>query len=174
MEIKTIKVGYLQTNCYLLIKNNTCLVVDPGDEFNKILESIGNLKVLGILITHNHFDHIGALELLKKEYNVKAYDYNNLKEQEYKIGDFKFEVIYTLGHSNDSITYYFKEDNLMLVGDFIFFCSIGRTDLETGNIKEMEKSLLKIKKYPNDTKLYPGHGVSTTLLYEKENNYFLQ
>ena len=61
MEIRRIVTGYLDENCYLLIENNTCLVVDPGDDYLKIKEEIGNNKVLGILITHSHVDHIGAL-----------------------------------------------------------------------------------------------------------------
>ena len=61
MDIKTVVTGYLDENCYILIKNNTCLVVDPGDDYQKIKEEVGDNKVLGVLITHSHFDHIGAL-----------------------------------------------------------------------------------------------------------------
>ena len=61
MDIKCVVTGYLDENCYLIIKNNTCLVVDPGDDFIEIKEAIGDNKVLGVLITHSHFDHIGAL-----------------------------------------------------------------------------------------------------------------
>ena len=62
----------------------------------------------------------------------------------------------------------------MFTGDFLFKETIGRTDLPSGNQNEMFKSLNKIKSYPGDTKIYPGHGPSTTLKYEKENNYFLK
>lgn len=174
MKIKTLVVGQLQTNCYLLIKDNACLIIDPGDEFTKIKDQIGSFNVLGILITHHHFDHVGALKPLQKLYNVKVYEYSNLKEQEYEIGPFKFEVIYTLGHSNDSVTYYFKKEKIMFVGDFIFASSIGRTDLDTGDSNLMVKSLIKIKSYNDDIKLFPGHGNSTTLGYEKEHNYYLE
>ena len=61
MEIKKIVTGVLDENCYVLIKNNTCLIVDPGDDYAKIKAEIKDSKVLGVLITHSHFDHIGAL-----------------------------------------------------------------------------------------------------------------
>lgn len=171
MVIKTIVVGDLDTNCYLLIKNSHILVIDPGAEFNKIDSQIDNLNIDGILITHNHFDHIGALDEIKEKYKVKSYDKNNFKEKEYKIGEFTFNVIYTKGHTNDSITYYFKEENIMFVGDFIFKNNIGRTDLHTGSYKEMIKSIEKIKTYPN-VKIYPGHGEFTYLSKEKQENYY--
>lgn len=174
MEIETIVVGPLQTNCYLLINNDDCLIIDPGDDLLKIKEAIKTRNLLGILITHRHFDHIGALEPLMKLYKTRVYDYHNLEEQEYEIGPFKFEVIYTLGHSDDSVTYYFRDQEVMFVGDFIFLGSIGRTDLETGDRTKMKNSLDMIKTFKTDIKLYPGHGPSTSLLYEKENNYFLK
>ena len=168
MIVKTIKVGYLETNCYILIKNDKALIIDPGDEYNKIYEEIKGLKVQAILITHYHFDHIGALKYFN---NIKKIDYTQ-EEKEYQIGEFKFEIIKTPGHTNDSITYYFKEEKIMFVGDFVFEESIGRTDLETGNMIEMEKSIEKIKKYPKNIQIYPGHGNATTLNREIENNPF--
>ena len=166
MKIKTIKVGYLETNCYILIKGNNALIIDPGDEYSKIKKEIENLNVQAILLTHHHFDHIGALKFFN---NIKIIDYNT---EENKIGDFKFEIIKTPGHTSDSITYYFKEEKIMFVGDFVFEGSIGRTDLDTGNYKEMKKSIEKLKTYPTDTKLYPGHGNNTTLEKEIKNNPF--
>ena len=67
---------------------------------------------------------------------------------------------------------YFENENCMFVGDFLFAGTIGRCDLETGNIEEMKKSLMKIKKYPN-VDIYPGHGDSTTLNHELKNNIYL-
>ena len=166
MKIKTIKVGYLETNCYILIKGNNALIIDTGDEYSKIKKKIENLNVQAILLTHHHFDHIGALKFFN---NIKIIDYNT---EENKIGDFKFEIIKTPGHTSDSITYYFKEEKIMFVGDFVFEGSIGRTDLDTGNYKEMKKSIEKLKTYPTDTKLYPGHGNNTTLEKEIKNNPF--
>ena len=72
LNIKTIKVGYLQTNCYIVSNDENCIIIDPGDEFEKIKNEIVN-NLIAILITHNHFDHIGALSKFKNEYNVPIY-----------------------------------------------------------------------------------------------------
>ena len=167
MTIKTVKVGWLETNCYIISIDNECLIIDPGADYNKIVREIGSLKPIGIIVTHYHFDHIGALEEVKNRYNIPIYDINNLEEKEYTIVNFKFEVIYTKGHHNTCITIYFKEDKKMFVGDFIFKGGIGRTDLEDADEKEMIKSLNKIKTYPDNITIYPGHGDITKLGYEK-------
>lgn len=159
MKIETIVVGDLETNCYLLTKNNEVLIIDPGDDFSKIKNAIGNKRVVGCLLTHNHFDHVGALN--------DVLDYYHLKVNEYQGDNFKYTTIKTPGHTNDSITFYFKEKNVMFVGDFIFYHSIGRTDLG-GNILEMINSLNLIKSYPDNTIIYPGHGQSTILREEKK------
>ncbi|MBQ2640099.1 MAG: MBL fold metallo-hydrolase [Bacilli bacterium] len=173
MEILKVVTGVLEENCYVVKNNNSCLVVDPGDDYEKIKEVIGDYKVLGVLITHSHFDHIGALRNFLKKRNVKIFKKSNLEEKEYSVGDFKFNVIYTPGHSKDSVTFYFKDDKIMFVGDFIFKGSIGRCDLPGGNVNEMNQSILKIKKYPEDTKLYCGHYSDTILKEEIDNNpYF--
>lgn len=164
MNIKTIVVGQLQENCYIIENNNKCIIIDPGDEASKIIDNI-IYPVVGILITHYHFDHVGALEILKEKYNIEENNFN--------IKDFNFEVINTPGHTSDSKTFYFKADDVMFVGDFIFKNSIGRMDLPTGSKKDMKKSLDMIFKYPEDTIIYPGHGDSTTLKNEKENIDYL-
>lgn len=174
MKIETILVGNF-TNCYLVIKDNKCLIVDPGFDSNKIIKKIIDLKlkVIGILITHGHFDHIGELNRLKEYFKVDSYDYNNLEEKDYQIDIFNFEVIYTPGHTSDSITFYFREIETMLVGDFIFLEDIGRYDLPTGDIEIMKKSIAKIKNYNPNIKIYPGHEEITTLAHEiKYNPYF--
>lgn len=157
MIVNKVEVGYLKTNCYIISKDCECLVIDPGDEYDKIKGVIGNKKVIGTIITHNHFDHIGAIK-----YFDKIYDINNLSEGVNNIGKFNFEVIYTPGHSKDSICIYFKDDNIMFVGDFLFKDGIGRTDLG-GNEFDMHNSLLKISKYDKDIIIYPGHGEKSIL-----------
>ena len=163
MKVKRVIVGDLETNCYIVSISDKCIVIDPGGEYDKIRQSIGDKKVVAVLVTHNHFDHIGALKYFNKKI---IYDKNNLEEKEYSISDFTFEIIYTPGHKEDSITIYFKKENIMFTGDFIFRGTIGRTDLKGGNMEDMFKSLNKIKKYPKDTIIYPGHGEYTKLLYE--------
>lgn len=174
MEIKNVVTGYLDENCYVLIENGTCLVVDPGDNYNKIKEVIGDNKVLGVLITHSHFDHIGALRNFLTKRSIKIFKKSNLEEKEYSIGNFHFECIYTPGHSKDSVTFYFKEEKFMLIGDFIFKESIGRCDLPGGSEEEMKESIQKILAYDDDIVLYPGHNEETTLGYEKKNNPYLK
>jgi len=172
MNIKKVEVGFLSENCYILEINNTCLIVDPGDEADKIKDIIKNNKVLAILITHYHFDHIGALDELKNFYNVDVIDYKSNKNQ--IIGDFKFEIIDTKGHKEDAVTYYFKDSNVMFSGDFIFEGSIGRCDLEGGDFDLMLKSIELIKTYDSNIILYPGHGNSTTLANEIKNNIYFK
>jgi len=167
MQINRVVVGPLETNCYILIKDNKCLVIDPGDEIDKIKKEIGNKEVVGVIVTHYHFDHIGALNYFDKDLIL---DKSNLEEKEYNIDGFNFEVIYTSGHKEDCITIYFKEKNIMFTGDFIFEGTIGRMDLEGGNPLDMKKSLDKIKKYDSSIKIYPGHGNSTYLY--KKNKYW--
>lgn len=174
MKVDIVKVGYLQTNCYILSIDNKCLVIDPGDEYKKIKEVIGNKEVLKILLTHHHFDHVGAIDDIINEYNVEVLDNTNLEEKEYVIDKFKFNVIYTPGHTKDSICFYFKKDKMMFVGDFLFKEGIGRCDLPTGNINEMKKSLKKISKYDNDITIYSGHDEYSNLGYEKEFNEYLK
>ena len=144
MNIKCVVTGYLDENCYVLSKNGTCLIVDPGDDFIKIKEAIGEDKVLGVLITHSHVDHIGALRNFLTKRSIKIFKRSNLDEKEYTVGDFTFKCIHTPGHSKDSVTFFFEEDNLMFIGDFIFKESIGRTDLPGGNDTEMKESIQKI------------------------------
>lgn len=173
LKIEKIEVGELQCNCYLVEKNNTYLLIDPGDEYQKIVNFIQGKKIVGILITHGHFDHIGCLQKLEEDFHYPVYQYSNLKEGNLSIGNFSLEVIFTKGHSNDSVCYYFKENKVMFVGDFIFKGTIGRCDLEGGNFNEMLQSLQKIKQYNQEITLYPGHGEKTTLQEELENNpYF--
>lgn len=174
MNIKRCIVGYLQTNCYLLFKDDEVLIIDPGDEFDLIDEAIGNYNVSGVLITHSHDDHTGALDDLVNKYKCAVYDKTNLKEGNNTISNYNFKVIYTPGHIDDEVVYYFEKDKVMFVGDFIFKDSIGRMDLPGGNSKDMKDSLLNIINYPKDTIIYPGHGDSTTLDDELDNlNYYI-
>ncbi|MBR2827854.1 MAG: MBL fold metallo-hydrolase [Bacilli bacterium] len=174
MEIKCVVTGYLDENCYVLIQNGNCLVVDPGDDYTKIKEVIGDSTVLGVLITHSHYDHIGALRNFLTKRSIKIFKRSNLEEKDYSIGDFHFSCIFTPGHSKDSVTFYFKEEKFMLIGDFIFKESIGRCDLPGGSEEEMKESIQKILKYDDDIILYPGHNDKTILGDEKKNNPYLK
>ena len=174
MKIENIKVGDLETNCYILEKNNNVLLIDPGDESNKIIDKIGDRKLIGILITHNHFDHIGCVSDIVNDYKIDVYDNSNLDEGENNISIFKFKVIKTYGHTMDSISFYFDKDKVMFTGDFLFYNTIGRCDLNESREYEMKKSLEKIKLYEDEIAVYPGHGRDTTLGREKMYNVFFR
>lgn len=158
MDIKNIIVGPLETNCYILTLNNECIIIDPGDEFFKIKEAVGDKKVIGCLVTHYHQDHIEALEEVLSYYDIEV--------NKIKYGNFDYEILETPGHTFDSKTFYFKKNNTMFTGDFIFYHSIGRTDLG-GNDKDMQESLEYFKQFDDSITIYPGHGPSTTLGEEK-------
>lgn len=175
MDIKCVVTGYLDENCYVLIKDGKCLVVDPGDDFPKIKELIGDNSVLGVLITHSHADHIGALRNFLTKRSIKIFKSSNVEDGfSYDIGDFHFEAYHTPGHSKDSVTFYFPEEKFMLIGDFIFKESIGRCDLPGGSEAEMQESIQKLLKFDDDIVLYPGHYDQTTLGDERKNNPFLK
>ena len=170
MKVTRVVTGFLKENCYVVEDQDKVLVIDPGDDFELIDEKLRDKKVLKVLITHHHFDHVGALDELIDKYHVDIIDFNSEKKQ--VIDNFKFEIILTPGHTNDSVTFYFYDDNIMFTGDFIFKDTIGRTDLPTGNEIDMFKSLKSIKDYSGDIKIYPGHGEETTLKEEFNNNMY--
>ena len=175
MDIKCVVTGYLDENCYVLIKNGKCLVVDPGDDYAKIKEAIGDNNVLGVLITHSHVDHIGALRNFLTKRSIKIYKSSNIEDGvPIKIDDFEFKAYHTPGHSKDSVTFYFEEEKFMLIGDFVFKESIGRSDLPGGSETEMKESIKKILEFPDEITLYPGHYDQTTLGYERKNNPYLK
>ena len=161
MTIERIQVGFLETNCYIITKNNRSIIIDPGDEFEKIKAACMNKCVVGILVTHHHFDHVGVLK--------ECEDYFNVKHNEKQASDFDYKIIKTPGHSKDSISFYFEKENVLFAGDFIFQHGIGRCDLPSGNFKEMQESIKNILNYPKSLQIYPGHGDETVL--KKELNY---
>lgn len=161
-ELEKVIVGQLQENCYILTVNNKTFLIDPGDEPDKIEKNLKEKNVVAILVTHHHFDHIGALNYFEKKYHLKHNTY---------IGN-EFEIIYCPGHSKDSMCFYFKNLNIMFCGDFIFKNSIGRMDLEGGSEKEMINSLKMIEKYNDNIILFPGHGEKTLLKDEKRHFKF--
>ena len=173
MNVDSIELGYLRENCYLLEKDSEYLLVDPGEDINKILEFIKNKNIIGILVTHHHFDHVDSLDVLVDKYHYPVYSFDNLKEGVKVIGKFNMEVIFTPGHTKDSVCYYFRDDKIMITGDFLFAGTIGRWDLDGGSEEDMVNSIEKIKKYNDDIIIFPGHGDSSVLGDEKKYNpYF--
>ncbi len=164
MFIEKIIVGSLLTNCYIVEnEKNEVLIIDPGDEAEKIIKKINNRIVKGILITHYHFDHVGALEILKNKYNVPVNNFN--------VDNFSLKVINVPGHTPDLKIFYFEKENIMFVGDFLFKGTFGRVDFEESDKFDMINSLINIKKYPEKTKLFSGHGDESYLNYEEIDSY---
>ena len=163
MEIKKLVLGELNTNCYIVINKNKCLIIDPASDAPLIIDACKDLEVQGILVTHHHNDHILALKELEKYYNLK---HNN------HLNDFNYKVLKTPGHTDDSLTFYFEDDNIMFTGDFLFYHTIGRCDFPNSSIKDMFDSLKLISKYSDDIVIYPGHGISSVLKEEKKRFKF--
>ena len=171
LEVIRVVTGFLKENCYIIHNDIDALIVDPGDNSDIIISEIEklNLNVKGILITHYHFDHIGALESIKNEFKVDVIDYNN----QVSVDGFDFEIIKNYGHTLDCVSYYFKKEKVMFTGDFIFKDTIGNYKDE--NYKVMLESLIKFKNGNyNGVTIYPGHGDETNYDYEIENNPFLK
>lgn len=200
LEVICKPVGPAQANCYIVLNNGHAIVIDPGDEGKELAAMLHamNLTVDGLVLTHAHFDHIGAVDALMEEFGVNCYvnaaeyDYLQkpeknasaafmgvpklslktvpveLKEGLNKIGTFDITAYYAPGHSAGS-TILEIGDNLF-TGDVLFQDSIGRTDLAGGSVQQMKDSLNFIKSLTKDYTVYPGHGPSTTLNYEKTHN----
>ena len=174
MNINTVITGMLNENCYVLIKDKKALIVDPGDDYPKIKEALGDNKLLGVLITHSHFDHIGALRNFLTKRSVKILKKSTIEEKEYILDNFKFKCIFTPGHSKDSVSFYFEEEKAFFCGDTIFKGTIGRTDFPGGSMDEMKQTINIVKSLPDDVKIDPGHEEETTVKEEKENNPYFQ
>lgn len=173
IEVVRIVNGYLKENCYIVHNGIDALIVDPGSESNRIIDKINELKlkVKGILITHYHFDHVGALDDIKSKYpDAIIVDYKN--KGDINIGVFNFKIIETYGHTLDSVSFYFDNNDILFSGDFIFKETIG--NFTEDNEELMAKSLNIFKYMSNNVTVYPGHGDKTTVEYEKQNNPFLR
>ena len=142
LEIEKIVVGDLRCNCYIVKKNHKCLIIDPGDNALEIKNACQDYQCEEILVTHHHFDHVGALKELEEFYHVR--------HNEFLRKTFQYEVIKTPGHASDCLTFYFRDEKVMFTGDFLFYHTIGRCDLETSNVLDMKKSIVKIREYDDD------------------------
>ena len=200
MDIKTIPVGIYNANCYLLIDQNQCAIIDPGGNPEYIINIIedNNLRPQFILLTHGHVDHVGGVEAIKDKYNIPFYinkkDEDLIKEAGYiygnfgkyknadkhlvednvfQLGNLKIKAIETPGHSPGGMS--FLVNNVIFTGDTLFRESIGRSDFIGGNhntlINSIESKLIVLDP---DIYVLPGHGPQSTIGYEKNNNPFLK
>jgi glyoxylase-like metal-dependent hydrolase (beta-lactamase superfamily II) len=195
MFVKMFTVGMFGTNCFLVadVVAREALIIDPGfdQEFEAktILREIerNSFQVRYIINTHGHIDHIGGNKTLKEVTKAPILIHENdapalsnpAADQKLhdgdliQIGNIKFKVIHTPGHSEGSII--LLETEAVFVGDTLFAGSIGRYDLPGGDILELKNSLRnKLLILPDDTKVYPGHGPVTSIGEERRYNPFLQ
>ncbi len=190
--------GPLATDTYLLVEGDKALAIDPAGKSETVIGKLGDLNLIGILLTHGHFDHIKAVDGLYEHYHCPVFLHEadeslardkhagamfglsayvtcpltHLKEGRMKIGPFRFEVIFTPGHTPGSVIYVFDEG--IFSGDTLFKGSVGRTDLEGGDMNQLKQSLQIFKSFGRDYRIFPGHEEETTLSYELANNWFLR
>ena len=199
MHIKTIVSEEMQQNCYIVEKDGIGLLIDPGMDTFKILKEAEGIKIKYILLTHCHFDHIYSLNEIRDSKMVVGSEKCSRNILDTKIslsGDRRLsdkpcdiimsdgekrsfdriyvKCIYTPGHTDGSVCYLIE--NNLFSGDTLFSGSVGRCDLPTGNIKDLENSVRKkLYKLPDSVTVYPGHGWSTSIGFEKKNNgYFTE
>lgn len=201
-DLNTLIIKGMGTNCYFLSKDNNCILVDSAGDDNTLIDYINNknLNLLAILITHGHYDHIEALDMLNEKFpNAKIYaldiekeviennDYSLMTEGlKQKTLDsiiyikdntiinelgLDIKILSTPGHTKGSSCYYIKDLNIMFSGDTLFHETYGRTDLPTGDDKNMAKSVaIKLMEFNDDLMVLPGHGFRTTIGYERNHN----
>jgi len=205
MKVDTLPLGNLQTNCYFLISNKTneAVIIDPADQGDIIINKIKNqqLNIKYIILTHAHFDHTGALDMVKEFTEAPVVIHS---EEDVALSDERLNLAYAFGSScqktradilvnhNDTLPFSdtvltflhtpghtkgsmcIKTDNLLFSGDTLFYMSMGRVDFPGGDIREMSESLSSLMNLDEDTVVYPGHGDKTTIGYEKRNNPYIR
>ena len=196
MLIKTLPVGDLETNCYVVTNEKTleCVVIDPGDESNTILDYLesNHLTCKAIFLTHGHYDHVGAVEAVQEETGATVYmnakdDAKNMHSfhfpftlpengRTYDDGDvvsaagIDFFILSTPGHTPGSVV--IRAEDALFTGDTLFRGSCGRTDLDGGSMEDMLQSLRKICSLEGDYEVYPGHMDCSSLIRERSFNYY--
>ncbi len=198
MTVKSLSVGALGTNCYILIDDNqNAVVIDPGDEAPRILRALGGATLRTCLLTHVHFDHMGALAALVNQTGATVYchrddaaalrdgvknlsavfgmaldtvtDATTLQDGDtVTVGDMTLTVLHTPGHTPGSCCYLCEKT--LFSGDTLFCESIGRTDFPGGDSHAMRASLKRLLALDNVDTVYPGHDAPTTIAHERQYN----
>jgi hydroxyacylglutathione hydrolase len=204
--VRTLPVGFTQANCYIVGCEKTKLgaIIDPGDEENRILELVQDLglRVTHVLLTHAHFDHIGATDAVMKAtgapLGLHPEDLTLLNMgggsiffgvqpppipdptiqleagQEIIVGELTLRVLHTPGHTPGHVTFYEPEQGAIFDGDVLFAQGIGRTDLPGGSYQTLMRSISEqLMTLPDDTLVYSGHGPATTIGRERVSNPWL-
>jgi glyoxylase-like metal-dependent hydrolase (beta-lactamase superfamily II) len=209
LDVRMFTVGPVQENCFIVRQKDApnALIVDPGDEADKLLDAVRRLgieTVEAILITHTHFDHIGAVAPVAAATKAPVYcpeletqvlanimdhvpwpgfgpfesydaDHTITGGETLQIGGLDIEVIFTPGHSPGHVTYAIPDHEALFSGDVLFQGSVGRVDLPGGDWPTLLASIENlVSSYPAETTVYPGHMGITTLGRERATNPFLR
>jgi len=208
VEVREFTVGPVAENCFIFKREgaDSGLIVDPGEEPDRLLqglEELGIAKLEAILLTHTHFDHVGAVAPIARATGAPVYcpeievpvladimsfvpwegfgPYESWNAEETVAGGerlslagFEIDVLLTPGHSPGHVTYALVDHPALFSGDVLFRNSVGRTDLPGGHAPTLFESLRKlVDSYPEETVVYPGHMETTTLGAERASNPFL-
>ena len=195
LKIHTLPLGLYQTNTYIIHDDagKSCCIIDPGYEPNTILAQLDklDLEAEAILLTHGHFDHVGAVKQLAADTGCAVYIcaedlsmppmmtagplyYTDTygEDTTLHLAGLEISVLHTPGHTPGSVCLLCGD--VMFSGDTLFEGSCGRTDLPGGSWNTIEKSLARLAKLQEDYTVFPGHGGSTTLAYEKRYNPYMR
>lgn len=180
MKIKRFVLGLLEANGYIIYQQESsgCYIIDPGGKAELFLQFMKdhNLACMGILLTHHHSDHVGAVEKIRKSLDCPVYIHREDADMYKKpattmedgdifdLDDESIKVVHTPGHTRGSVCFFSEKSKLVFTGDTIFNVDLGRTDLVDGNETQMEQSIRNIiAKWSNDVTIYPGHGDACTM-----------
>jgi len=211
LQIASMTFNAFQENTYVLYDSTgSCVIVDPGcyepDEQLELKTFISDnkLKVVQLVNTHCHIDHVLGNEFVKQTYGVGLYihrldepvlrsvsayapnyGFNNYQPAtvdgfleeggSISVGNIKLSILFVPGHAPGHVAFYSAENKVLISGDVLFYNSIGRTDLPGGHFGTLETSILeKLYVLPDDTTVYAGHGPKTSIGFEKRTNPFVR